>query len=130
MKRLDIEWRHLLKGGRTCERCSDTGEAVDAAYRALAAELEPRGWCVTLRETPLTEEDIAESNTILLNGQPLELLLPGAHSASNCCASCGDLLGMPAMCRTIVHGGRMYEAIPRALIIEAAHRIVQQTLAD
>lgn len=26
MTRIEIEWRHLDKDGKTCERCSDTGE--------------------------------------------------------------------------------------------------------
>ncbi len=123
MKQLEIEWRHLDKDGNTCDRCSDTGNAVRRAHQTLIKELQPRGWQVTLKETLLSDEQIPESNTILLNGIPLEQLIPNAHKSENCCASCGDLLGSPTMCRTIIRGGRTFETIPTAMILEAAYQL-------
>ena len=37
MNLLVIEWRHLVGGGRTCERCESTGTNL----RAVVAELTP-----------------------------------------------------------------------------------------
>ena len=126
MNRLEIEWRHLDKNGRTCDRCSDTGEMVRSAYEALVGELQPRGWKVALRETLLTEKEIPDSNNILLNGIPIEQLIPNTRTSENCCASCGDLLGAPTVCRTIERDGQTYETIPSALILEAAYQLIKK----
>jgi tartrate dehydratase beta subunit/fumarate hydratase class I family protein len=37
MKRLEIEWRHLDKEGRTCDRCADTGDEVRRACAEYGA---------------------------------------------------------------------------------------------
>lgn len=124
MKHLEIEWRHLDVNGKTCERCGDTGATVRQVCVALSQELEPLGWEVAFKETQLTDQQIPESNLILLNGIPLEDLLPGARSSENCCDSCGDLLGRTTLCRTIIHQEKTYEAIPGALIREAAYRLI------
>jgi hypothetical protein len=58
MNRLEIEWRHLDKNGKTCDRCSDTGETVRAAFADLVKELEPKGWeVISLKETLLTSHE-------------------------------------------------------------------------
>jgi hypothetical protein len=121
---LEIEWRHLEKDGKTCDRCSNTGESVQTAYDMLVQQLRPEGWQVVVKETLLTADEIAESNAILLNGVPIEQLLPNARKTENCCASCGDLLGAPTLCRALIMDGRTYDAIPAALIVEAAQQIV------
>jgi hypothetical protein len=125
MKPLEIEWRHLDKEGKTCDRCSDTGDSVRSAHQTLIRELQPQGWHVALKETLLTDEQIPESNNILLNGIPLEQLIPGVRKSENCCVSCGDLLGSPTMCRTIISDGRTFEAIPAAMILEAAYQRIR-----
>lgn len=125
MNRLEIEWRHLDKDGKTCDRCSDTEGTVRAACADLAKELEPKGWEVSFKETLLTDEDISESNSIYFNGIAIEKLLPDTHKSENCCASCGELLGSPAMCRTLERNGQTFETIPAAMIVEAAHRFIE-----
>ena len=126
MSRLEIEWRHLDKDGKTCDRCSGTGEMVRSAYETLVKELQPKGWTVSLKETPLTEKEVPESNIILLNGIPIEEWIPDTRKSENCCASCGDLLGAPTLCRTIERNGETYETIPAALIVEAAHQLIKK----
>ncbi len=125
MNLLEIEWRHLDRDGKTCDRCADTGETVREACEALAGELGPAGWEVRLRETLLTNREIGESNMILLNGTPIEELLPDARASEKCCASSGGLVRLPALCRTLERDGRTYEAIPAAMIREVAHRLVK-----
>jgi len=125
MKKLTIEWRHLDKDGVTCERCSNAGETVRSAYEALKKELSPEGWKVTFDETLLTENEISESNMILINGIPIEKLLPEAEKSDNCCVSCGEILGAPTLCRTIERDGRTYETIPASLILEAVNKFIQ-----
>lgn len=126
MNVLEIEWRHLDKNGKTCDRCSDTGETLRNAYDSLVRDLLPKGWEVRLKETILSDQEIPESNSIYLNGIAIEKLLPKARKSENCCVSCSELLGVPAMCRTIQKDGQIFEAIPADMILEAAYRFIQK----
>lgn len=125
MNHLEIEWRHLDKDGKTCDRCSDTGETVRSAYEDLVKELEPKGWEVSFTETLLTDQEIPESNSIYLNGIAIEKILPDTRRSQNCCISCGEILGTPTMCRTLERNGQIFEAVPAAMILEAAHRLIK-----
>lgn len=125
MKHLEIEWRHLDKGGKTCDRCSDTEDTVRTAWEDLVKELKPKGWEVTLKETLLTDQEIPESNSIYINGIALETLLPDTRKSKNCCDSCAEILGAPTMCRTLERNGQIFESIPSAMIIEAAFRLIE-----
>lgn len=115
MKRVELEWRHLDKDGTTCERCADTGDEV----RRAANMLREAGWEVSLKEILLDETRIPESNLIRINGVPIEDILPGSRKFENCCASCGEILGAPVVCRTVQYKGTNYEALPASLILEA-----------
>ncbi|MDG4553503.1 MAG: DUF2703 domain-containing protein [Candidatus Competibacter sp.] len=125
MKTLEIEWRHLEKDGRTCLRCSDTLQSLQQVIARLAVECGPRGVRVEYRETKLLSEQLSQSNLILFNGIPLESVLPGASVAETECPSCGDLTGQPAFCRTVSVGGHTFEAIPAALVRQAACAVAQ-----
>lgn len=125
MKHLEIEWRHLEKDGNTCVRCSDTGATLNEVVESLASECLPCGWEITYRETRLSEEEIRESNIILLNGEPIEAVLSGAVASESHCASCCEFTGKDTSCRTVEIGGQSYEAIPASLIREAVCSITQ-----
>jgi len=121
MNTLEIEWRHLDVQGSTCERCADTGGAVRDTVAALATECGPKGVKVVLRETRLTQREIADSNLILFNGVPLEQILHNAAASESHCASCSDLTGKAdTACRTVDYCGQSFEAIPGHLIRRAA----------
>ncbi len=120
MTTLEIEWRHLEKDGRTCQRCSDTLQSLQQVVSQLAAECAPRGVTIAYRETRLSREQLPQSNLILFNGVPLESVLPGASASESECSSCGDLCGQPSLCRTVTVGGQTFEAIPATLIRQAA----------
>jgi hypothetical protein len=125
MKTLDIEWSHLDKDGRTCLRCSDTLQSLQQVIARLTAECEPRGVRIAYRETKLPFERLSQSNLILFDGIPLESVLSGASASENECLSCGDLCGQPSYCRTVSVGGHAFEAIPAALIRQAACTVAQ-----
>ena len=125
MKTLEIEWRHLDKDGRTCLRCSDTLQSLQQVIQKLAAECAPRGVRIVYRETRLPVEQLSQSNLILFNGIPLEAVLPDACASESECQSCGDLCGEPSFCRTVTVGGHTFEAIPAALIRQAACSVAQ-----
>ncbi|OGW67640.1 MAG: hypothetical protein A3H49_02810 [Nitrospirae bacterium RIFCSPLOWO2_02_FULL_62_14] len=120
MKNLHIEWKHYEKDGTTCERCGDTGQSLKQAVEKLRGELAGRNIGLTFTETILSEQDIPVSNSILFNGAPLETLIPGAKTSENHCRSCSELTGRETRCRTVEVGNALYEALPEALIRQAA----------
>lgn len=126
---ISIEWQHLdvEKNGeaRTCMRCADTGEALGDLVAALGDECAPRGVEIRYRETKLPASEIARSNLILIDGVPIERLLPGASAATSGCASCGELIGEQAECRTVESQGRVYETIPAYLVRQAVCAVAQ-----
>jgi len=122
--RLEIEWRHLVQQGNTCERCDNTGVTLLRVLQDLSAELGRAGVVVTFRETPLGPEDLAQSNLILFNGRSMEDCL-GAQVTETHCQSCCELVGEQVSCRAVEINGTIYEAIPEALIREAAYAALQ-----
>ena len=126
MRVLEIEWRHLDKEGNTCIRCSDTGQTLHRVAAELAEECRPHGWEIKFRETKLTEKEIQESNTILVDGKPLEKILKNATAGWSLCPSCCELTGdSQTCCRTIEFEGKTYESIPAHLIRQAVCEIAQ-----
>lgn len=121
MKILKIEWQRLLSEGQTCSRCGATEQEVEKASRSLEQSLAPLGIKVVLEKREITPEafqkDPSLSNTILLNGRPLEEWLGINVGQSPCCGPCGD-----AECRTLESEGQVYETIPADLIIQAGLR--------
>lgn len=127
MKReLVIEWRHYDKEGATCDRCAATGASIRGVIAELGEELGTRGVCVTLRETPLPEEKMAQSNMILFDGIALEELLDDATADENSCPSCSCLTGTDTNCRIVKHQGKSYEEIPGELIRKAAYKALER----
>ena len=125
MKTLEIEWKHLDVEGKTCARCSDTGEALQEAIAKLAEECRPLGWDIKFKETTLAAKNISESNVILFNGKPIEALLPGARASESPCESCSEITGKSTSCRTVEFAGDTYGGIPASLIRQAAGHIIQ-----
>lgn len=126
MKKLEIEWKHLELEGNTCVRCSDTGEALYVVVAKLAEECRPCGWEITLKETPLSEKEIPESNIILLNGKRMEAILPEAKAGESHCESCCEITGTASTsCRTVEFGGASYEGIPAWLIRRAVCEVTR-----
>ena len=123
IKRLVIEWRHLVVNGGTCERCGATGSEVRIAVDALTKELGAHGIKVVFKETPLGTNQLEESNKILLNGKPIEDLIAGGVTETPC-SSCSTLTGTSACCRAIEVDNQQYEEIPAWLIKQAAYRAV------
>lgn len=119
LRTMVVEWRHLDVGGRTCARCRDTGEALHVAVAALEDACAGRGVRMEIREVRLGPFDVAGSNSIFVDGVPLERFLPGGHATATCCDSCADLLGAPVDCRALALGGEVHEALPEAVLSRA-----------
>jgi hypothetical protein len=123
IKRLVIEWCHLVVDGATCERCGATGSEVKNAVNELTKELGSFGIKVVFKETPLGTDQLEESNKILLNGKPIEDLIAGSVTETSC-SSCSTLTGTSACCRAVEVDNEQYEEIPAWLIKRAAYRAV------
>jgi hypothetical protein len=123
MKTLTIEWRHLEKDGDTCVRCADTGRSLDAVVAGLAEECRPQGLSIGFRETRLDADRIVESNSVRIDGKPIERILPGASAGENPCVSCCSLTGRETQCRTLTFDGQTWEALPETLLREAVCRV-------
>jgi hypothetical protein len=100
-------------------------QSLQQVVSQLAAECAPRGVRIEYRETRLPLERLSQSNLILFDGIPLESVLPDASASENECLSCGDLCGQPSYCRTVSVGGHTFEAIPAALVRQAACAVAQ-----
>jgi len=119
MRTVHVEWKHLDKDGRTCDRCAATGAALRRVVDDLTGELTARDIHVTFTETRLSEREIPQSNGIFFNGVPLEDLLPSVAAIESHCASCSDLCSRDTLCRAVRAGGITYEAIPEFMIRQA-----------
>ena len=123
MKTLKIEWKHLDVVGDTCDRCYDTGENLVQEVKRLNRALQPKGINVELIETKLEDTQISQSNIILFNGVPIEVIL-NIKVSENYCDSCTTLLGTKTYCRTVTYEGNVYEDIPAKAIRHAAYKVL------
>ncbi len=112
MKTVMVEWRHLEKEGKTCDRCARTGQGIAELVQRLQEECRPKGVKILFTETKMTEAEIGQSNLVLINGVPLETVLPRTTASKSSCCSCGELTGKEESCRTIVRHGQVYEPFP------------------
>ena len=96
-KEVVIETTVLRIEGETCNRCNATVENARVAAEELKVMLKPLGVEVTLIEHAATMENLPDSNSVVINGKPIEEWL-GATRVSTECASCGDLSGEDGVC--------------------------------
>ena len=123
MKILKIKWQRLIyDDDKTCERCGATGKEVHTAIEKLKRALKPLGIEVVLEEKALDPatcaKDISQSNRIWIAERPLEEWL-GAKVGKSLCSTCCGELGENVECRTVEISGKIYEAIPADLVLQA-----------
>ncbi|MHB1342227.1 MAG: DUF2703 domain-containing protein [Coriobacteriia bacterium] len=95
-----IETTVLRVEDETCDRCGDTVESVRTAVGELQTALAPLNVRVTLVEHAATAEEIESSNSVMVNGRPIEEWL-GAERVSTDCPSCSDLVGQSVCCGAV-----------------------------
>ncbi len=122
---LTIEWRHLELGGITCDRCADTGTNLRKVIEQLRREHQLDTMDLTFKETILSPEQIDESNTVLINGIPVERILDAGVTFTEC-SCCSDLIGEPACCRAVTTDRDIFEAIPEEMLRAAILKILKQ----
>lgn len=124
MKDLIIEWKHLDKEGNTCKRCSDTEVSLLKAIKELKEKYKTKGIRISYKETKLDESEIQKSNSVLLNGIPIEDLLDNTKSVDTPCNSCCELIGSSVSCRALDCQGQITEDIPVDLIKSAVKNLL------
>lgn len=102
-------------GGSTCPRCGKTEQELEKAVKALKS----KGITVEFSKKKISKKEFdrntRKSNKIIINGKTLESWLTAKTGSSSCCDTCGD-----ADCRTVEYRGKLYETIPKEIIIKAA----------
>lgn len=126
-RRLTVEWQHIRGAKGTCQRCTETGDALDALHDELADLVRP-GQEVAITETILPNDALHDSNRVLINGTPIEEILDNARVDTTSCTGCGDLDACcesdaaPAQCRAVVVDGTVHEPLSAQLIREAVRK--------
>lgn len=114
-KKLNIVWQRLMIGGSTCPRCGGTEKELEKAVKALKS----KGITVEFSKKKINKKEFDEntekSNKIIINGKALESWLAAKTGSSTCCDTCGD-----SDCRTVEYRDKLYETIPKEIIIKAA----------
>ncbi|WP_214021592.1 DUF2703 domain-containing protein [Methanoculleus sp.] len=125
-KELVIEWKHIGKDvGNTCERFQETGMTLAAVLAEISTLLEMEGISVRMVETVLENDAVAESNSLLFNGVPIEELLEGIEVITTPCSCSCETCEGGAECRTLRYNGEEYETIPPELIGRAAAKALE-----
>lgn len=122
MTKISIEWKHFDKDGVTCDRCSQTGLNLLEAIK----ELKEQNFDIDYTETKLTQDQMSQSNQILINGLLIEDLLTDAKVGESYCSSCTDLTdnASDCHCRTINQSDTVFEEIPKDLIKNAILTVI------
>lgn len=122
MTKISIEWKHFDKDGATCDRCSQTGLNLLEAIK----ELKEQNFDIDYTETKLTQDQMSQSNQILINGLLIEDLLTDAKVGESYCSSCTDLTdnASDCHCRTINQSDTVFEEIPKDIIKTAIFNII------
>lgn len=127
MKKIRVEWQHLVENDETCQRCSVTKEHLLYAIEYVNKELITWGISVYLVETELNSSQIQFSNRILVEDKAIEDILD-LRVSMNHCQTCSTIIGYSTCCRTILYNEKQYEEVPVEAIIEAIYRYVNLPL--
>lgn len=128
-KSLTIEFLYLDLD--SCTRCQITNKSLKDSLEELKGALDDLGLDVEVKEIRVKNEKEAgkyqfvSSPTLRINGQDIETILYGEpRLRKSYCGSCSAICGEDKECRIFKYGGREYEYIPKAMIIEAINRVI------
>ncbi|SMP68628.1 DUF2703 domain-containing protein [Anoxynatronum buryatiense] len=103
-----------------CNRCQEAETNLEEALAEVEETLKVAGIQVTVNRVNVNTEALARqhrfvsSPTIRINGSDIQQLVQESQ-----CHCCGDLCGDEVDCRVWLYRGQIYEAPPRAMIMEA-----------
>ncbi|PIY97202.1 MAG: hypothetical protein COY66_00715 [Candidatus Kerfeldbacteria bacterium CG_4_10_14_0_8_um_filter_42_10] len=113
-----------------CIRCQMSYTSLEASLNHLQDAIAELGMKVELKKIPIATKEEAEqhgfttSPTIKINGKDLEEIIHGRprHTKSYC-GSCSAVCDTETECRTFSYDGKIYEYIPRKMIVEAIRKL-------
>ena len=117
-QRLTIEFMYLDR--EVCAPCRLTEANLEAALVDASGLLEAIGVEVSLTKIQIQSLeqalalDFSLSPTLRVNGVDIQ---PDSHESH--CASCSDISGIHTDCRVWFYQGQVYEAPPKAMILDA-----------
>lgn len=128
-KEVVIETTVLRVNGETCDRCGGTVENARVAAEELNAQLAPLGVDVRLVEHATIRENLPDSNSVVINGTPIEQWLQ-AQRVETECVSCGDLCDEESVCcGAMTVDGEVHESYTVEHIREAVMRALGVVLS-
>ena len=93
-KELAIEWQHIgADVSDTCERCAATGTTLQQVLKDLRPYFAQKNIRMVFKETVLPDDQLPDSNRILINGKALEDCLDNARVKQTPCCSCSCITG-------------------------------------
>jgi hypothetical protein len=107
----------------TCDRCTGSAAALDAALAEAAGALRAAGVGVRVRKTVVGTLEQAQalrfssSPTIRVDGRDIAL-----EQRESTCGSCGEVAGSPVDCRVWVYRGEEHTVVPKEMVVEAILR--------
>jgi hypothetical protein len=117
---LHIEWCHPDEPGAAVLFCSDTARPLTAVVADIREMLKARGVRVDFSERACPAGEMNRPGVVLLNGIPLEKVVPLREKKSPC-AFCGVCDGSERDCAT-GERDRLYHDIPESVLRLAALR--------
>jgi len=134
LRLITVEHLHYANEDQeTCERCGDTLQIVREVVEEIKEALKLVKVQIEFKDVPLlneTDEELKVSNSIRftctdlgVKNVDIEEIVEGAAVNSNYCQSCSDLIGKKTFCRTVTYKGQTYEAVPKAMIVEAVLKL-------
>ena len=122
--RMLIEWRHLDLGDIPCGRCTDTGANLWEVITGLGEEHLLDDVELELENTILPLERMEESNTVFINGIPVEKILGPGITFAGC--SCPDPSGEQGHCPEAAPGRDIFKAIPAEMLRAAILKVLKR----
>lgn len=119
MEKVIVEFLRFEKGGQSCSRCQDSTEVVRRVVKKMGPPLKNVKVDLELKETALKEDQMALSNSVLINGMDIMELLGEGDPATTLCPSCSELCGKDTNCRTFRFQGKESDCVTEEML-EAA----------
>ncbi|HWR88687.1 MAG TPA: DUF2703 domain-containing protein [Dissulfurispiraceae bacterium] len=119
MKTVTVEWFYLNKDGKTCSRCAASADVVRKIVKKMTTPLKNSNVELNLREIPLPEDKIADTNAVKINGTDVMDILGEKIPSLTDCPSCSELIGKKASCRSFFYKGQQYDVLPELMLEEA-----------
>jgi len=124
VRKILVEYLRLEKEGNTCSRCASSEDVVKRVVREFSEE--NPGVEIELKEIPLDEKRIGESNTLRINGKDIKEILKTGEEIKTLCVLCCDMIGDTVLCNSFVYKGKVVDSLPEEILREALRLVIDK----